>query len=142
MQTREDQRDERETLDFLRTHVAERGAEAETAPFSVEQITDVFLKKLVIDYDYVFCMTITRTRSPIYDNALQASYAILNEYRAGAFGRRPRHAVRVARGRYADAVRRAGHHRGGSRAPGARPAKARRRSARAWKTSRCTPTAS
>jgi hypothetical protein len=35
----------------------------------------------VIDYDYVFCMTITRTRSPIYDNALQASYAILNEYR-------------------------------------------------------------
>ena len=80
-ETREDQRDERETLEFLRTHVADRGAEAETAPFSVEQITDVFLKKLVIDYDYVFCMTITRTRSPIYDNALQASYAILNEYR-------------------------------------------------------------
>ena len=80
-ETREDQRDEQVTLDFLRTHVTERGAEAETAPFTVEQITDVFLKKLVIDYDYVFCMTITRTRSPIYDNALQASYAILNEYR-------------------------------------------------------------
>jgi len=48
---------------------------------NVEQITDLFLKKLVIDYDYVFCMTITRTRSPIYDNALQASYAILNDYR-------------------------------------------------------------
>ena len=78
---REDQRDERVTLDFLRSHVAEQGAGAETFPFTVEQITDLFLKKLVIDYDYVFCMTITRTRSPIYDNALQASYAILNEYR-------------------------------------------------------------
>jgi len=79
--TREDQRDERETLAFLHSHVAEGGADAETSPFSVEQITDLFLKKLVIDYDYVFCMTITKTRSPIYDNALQASYAILNEYR-------------------------------------------------------------
>ena len=78
---REDQRDERVTLDFLHSHVAEQGAGAETFPFTVEQITDLFLKKLVIDYDYVFCMTITRTRSPIYDNALQASYAILNEYR-------------------------------------------------------------
>jgi len=78
---REDQRDEQVTLDFLRSHIAEQGATAETMPFSVEQITDLFLKRLVIDYDYVFCMTITRTRSPIYDNALQASYAILNEYR-------------------------------------------------------------
>jgi len=78
---REDQRDERVTLDFLHSHVAERGAEAETMPFTVDQITELFLRKLVIDYDYVFCMTITRTRSPIYDNALQASYAILNDYR-------------------------------------------------------------
>jgi len=78
---REDQRDERVTLDFLRSHVTEHGAGAETMPFTVEQITELFLRRLVIDYDYVFCMTITRTRSPIYDNALQASYAILNEYR-------------------------------------------------------------
>jgi fatty acid-binding protein DegV len=35
----------------------------------------------VIDYDYVFCLTTTRTRSPIFDNATQASFAILNEYR-------------------------------------------------------------
>jgi DegV family protein with EDD domain len=78
---REDQRDERVTLDFLKSHVTEHGATAETMPFTVEQITKLFLDKLVIDYDYVFCMTITRTRSPIYDNALQASYAILNDYR-------------------------------------------------------------
>jgi DegV family protein with EDD domain len=79
--TRVDQRDEQETLAFLHSHVAEGGADAETSPFTTEQITALFLDKLVIDYDYVFCMTITKTRSPIYDNALQASYAILNEYR-------------------------------------------------------------
>ncbi len=76
-----DHRDEQATLQFLDTHVAERGAEAETMPYTVQQIQDLFLQKLVIDYDYVFCMTITRTRSPIFDNAQQASFAILNDYR-------------------------------------------------------------
>src|SRR3970040_600703 len=76
-----DHRDEEATLHFLHTQIAERGAEAETMPFTVEQIHDLFLQKLVIDYDYVFCMTITRTRSPIFDNAQQASFAILNDYK-------------------------------------------------------------
>lgn len=76
-----DMRDEQETLGFLHSHIAERGADAETSPFSVQQIQELFLGKLVKDYDYVFCLTTTRTRSPIYDNATQASFAILNEYR-------------------------------------------------------------
>jgi DegV family protein with EDD domain len=76
-----DHRDEQATLEFLHAHVAERGAEAETMPFTVQQIHDLFLERLVIDYDYVFCMTITRTRSPIFDNAQQASFAILNDYK-------------------------------------------------------------
>ncbi|MFL6591384.1 MAG: DegV family protein [Luteimonas sp.] len=76
-----DHRDERATLDFLHAQIAQRGADAETTPFTVQQIQDLFLKTLVIDYDYVFCMTITKSRSPIFDNAMQASFAILNEYR-------------------------------------------------------------
>ncbi|MEO5565391.1 MAG: DegV family protein [Luteimonas sp.] len=76
-----DLRDERETLGYLATHIAERGADAETTAFSVQQIQALFLGRLVKDYDYVFCLTTTRTRSPIYDNATQASFAILNEYR-------------------------------------------------------------
>lgn len=76
-----DHRNEQATLEFLHSHVASRGAEAETMPFSVNQIRDLFLRKLVIDYDYVFCLTITRTRSPIHDNATQASFVILNDYR-------------------------------------------------------------
>ena len=76
-----DHRDERATLEFLHAQIAERGADAETTPFTVEQIRDLFLGTLVIDYDYVFCMTITKSRSPIFDNAMQASFAILNDYR-------------------------------------------------------------
>lgn len=76
-----DHRDEQATLDFLKTHVASDRAHAETLPFSVQQIRDLFLERLVVDYDHVFCLTITRTRSPIHDNALQASFAILNDYR-------------------------------------------------------------
>ena len=92
-----DHRDEDATLGFLQSHIAERGASAETIPFTVEQIRDLFLRKLVIDYDYVFCMTITRTRSPIYDNAQKASFAILNEYKAirSAAGNQTPFALRV-----------------------------------------------
>jgi DegV family protein with EDD domain len=76
-----DHRDEAATLNFLHAHVAAVGAEAETMPFTVQQIHGLFLDRLVIDYDYVFCMTITKTRSPIHDNALQASFSILNDYK-------------------------------------------------------------
>ena len=76
-----DHRDEEATLSFLHAHVAERGHEAETTPFAVNQIRDLFLHRLVIDYDHVYCMTITRTRSAIHDNAMQASFAILNGYK-------------------------------------------------------------
>lgn len=76
-----DHRNEEATLSFLHAHVAARGHEAETIPFTVNQIRDLFLERLVIDYDHVFCMTITKTRSPIHDNAMQASFAILNDYK-------------------------------------------------------------
>ncbi len=76
-----DLRDERATLDFADAHVAERGHTAETAAYPSEQIKALFLETLVVDYDYVFCLTITRSRSQIHDNATHASFAILNEYK-------------------------------------------------------------
>ena len=76
-----DHRNEEATLQFLDAHIATRGAEAETTPFTVDQIRDLFLKRLVVDYDYVFCITVTKSRSPIFDNATQASFGILNDYR-------------------------------------------------------------
>ena len=76
-----DTRNEEATLAFLTGETAARAFEAETTPFTVAQVHDLFLSKLVLDYDYVFCITTTRTRSGIYDNALQASYTILNDYK-------------------------------------------------------------
>ena len=76
-----DVRNEEATMSFLTGDTAARAYEAETTPFTVQEVHDLFLSKLVLDYDYVFCITTTRSRSGIYDNAMQASYTILNDYK-------------------------------------------------------------
>lgn len=81
-QTLSDTRDPAETARFLSERVADRGHDAETAPYSVEQIREVFLSRLVLEHDFVFCLTVTSTRSPIFANATQASFAILKDYKA------------------------------------------------------------
>jgi fatty acid-binding protein DegV len=47
----------------------------------VQQAHDLFLSKLVLDYDYVFCICTTCSRSGIFDNAQQASFTILNDHK-------------------------------------------------------------
>lgn len=75
-----DRRDPEATLRFYREHLGAKG-DAGSSPFPVEQMRDVFLGRLVLDYDYVFCLTIASSRSPIHANATQASFAILNGYK-------------------------------------------------------------
>ncbi len=70
------------TRQFLESEIAKDAAEAETIPYTVEQIRELFLTRLVHEYDYVFCQTIASTRSPIYERAVQASFGILNDYHA------------------------------------------------------------
>jgi len=78
----EDRRDPAETHAFYATHLDRKGEDfAESIPYSVEQIERLFLERLVLDYDYVFCLTITSGRSPIYENAMKASRAILTKYK-------------------------------------------------------------
>src|SRR3546814_20662032 len=67
-----DMRDEQATLQFLHSHIAERGADAETAPFTVQPIQELFLGLLVIDYAYVFCLTTHTTPSQTSANTPQA----------------------------------------------------------------------
>jgi DegV family protein with EDD domain len=66
---------------YYRGEVGKRGHAAETVPLSVEEIRELFLGRLVLDYDAVFCLTVTSTRSPIFDHATQASFSILSSYR-------------------------------------------------------------
>lgn len=68
------------TQQFMESDIAKDAAEAETIPYTVDQICDLFLTKLVHEYDYVFCQTIASSRSPIYERAVQASFGILNDY--------------------------------------------------------------
>ncbi|TXH05638.1 MAG: DegV family EDD domain-containing protein [Nevskiaceae bacterium] len=76
-----DERDPQVTLKFYTEQLAAKGLDAETFPFTAEQIREKFLDRIVIDYDYVFCITVTSTRSAIFENATRASFAILNDYK-------------------------------------------------------------
>lgn len=67
-------------LAFYRDHLAEKGVDAETTPFTVGEIEELFLKKLVLEYDYVFLITLTSTRSLTFDNAHKASFTVLQSY--------------------------------------------------------------
>jgi DegV family protein with EDD domain len=77
----EDTRDPQQTLNFYRSGVLSKGHDVESVPYSTEQIRRLFLDKIVIDYDFAFIQTITKTRSPIYEHAYQAMHRILGEYR-------------------------------------------------------------
>lgn len=78
----EDRRDPAETHAFYATYLDRKSEDfAESIPYSVQQIEKLFLERLVLDFDYVFCLTITSGRSPIYDHAMQASRAILTKYK-------------------------------------------------------------
>lgn len=78
----EDRRDPAETHDFYGIYLDRKAEDfSESIPYTTEQIERLFLERLVLDYDYVFCMTITSGRSPIYDNAMKASRAILTKYK-------------------------------------------------------------
>ncbi len=79
--TFKDVRDPEATQAFYRKYLAEKTLDAETAPFSVEQIKEMFLEELVLKYDRVLVITIAQTRSPIFGNATEASFAILKQYR-------------------------------------------------------------
>lgn len=77
-----DVRDPQATQHFYREQLGTKGLDAETVAFTAEQIREKFLDRIVIDYDYIFCITITSTRSPIFENATRASFAILNDYKS------------------------------------------------------------
>jgi len=75
-----DVRDPDQTQMFYRQHLANASG-GETSALGVDDIKRLFLDRLVIDYDFVFCLTIASARSPIYDNATKASFSILSDYK-------------------------------------------------------------
>jgi len=79
--TFKDDRDPAEIQRFLNLKLGSRSHSAETEPCSVEDVQKLFLEKLVLEQDCVFCLTITATRSPINEHVIKASFAVLKNYR-------------------------------------------------------------
>lgn len=76
-----DNRDPAEIQRFFDMKMGSRSHSASTEPCSVEDVQKLFLEKLVLEKDCVFCLTITATRSPINDHVIKASFAVLKHYR-------------------------------------------------------------
>jgi DegV family protein with EDD domain len=76
-----DDREPAEIQRFIDRRLGSRSHSAETEPCPVEGVQQLFLDKLVLEQDCVFCLTITATRSPINENVNRASFAILKNYR-------------------------------------------------------------
>lgn len=76
-----DNRDPDATQVFYKKYLQDKDLEAESGPYSVEQIKNWFLDELVLKYDRVLVLSLASSRSPIFDNATKASFAILNGYR-------------------------------------------------------------
>ncbi len=76
-----DDRDPLEIQRFIDSDLGNRSHSAETEPCPVEDVQKLFLERLVLEQDCVFCLTITATRSPINDHVNRASFAILKNYR-------------------------------------------------------------
>jgi DegV family protein with EDD domain len=76
-----DVRDANATMAFYRHYLANKEVVAETEPLSADEIRDLFLDQYVLKYDHVLVITVTSSRSPIFENATKASFAILNGYK-------------------------------------------------------------
>jgi DegV family protein with EDD domain len=76
-----DDREPAEIQRFIDRRLGSRSHSAETSPCTVEDVQNLFLEKLVLEQDCVFCLTIMATRSPINEHVNRASFAILKNYR-------------------------------------------------------------
>ncbi|MGH8307965.1 MAG: DegV family protein, partial [Gammaproteobacteria bacterium] len=79
--TFKDLRDPEQTMDFYRRFVAQKELEVSTTPPSTKAIRDLFLDQLVLKYDRVLVVTASSRRSPVFENATQASFMILSGYK-------------------------------------------------------------
>ncbi len=73
-------RDAESVREFYRKHSGSMQHDSESIALSVKEVEDLFLNKLVLEYDYIFLITLSSTHSDTYDNAHKASFTILQSY--------------------------------------------------------------
>jgi DegV family protein with EDD domain len=87
-----DQHSPDSTLRFLREQDGGRGVTAVSTPQTAAEMQSMFMERFALDYDSVYCLTISSTRSQIHDHAMQGSVQALphiREARAAAGVQRP-----------------------------------------------------
>lgn len=77
----EDQRDPEATKAFYRQYLSEKNTEFRTRALGVDAINNLFLERYVLKYSKVVVIACSSSRSRLFKNATQASFALLKEQR-------------------------------------------------------------
>ncbi|HEY9120389.1 MAG TPA: DegV family protein [Marinobacter sp.] len=96
-QTYIDEHDPVRTQEFYQSGLLQKGHHAETQAFSPQQIHDLFMEKIVTQFDVAICETVTRSRSLIFQNATEAMNSVMSHYQEArrAAGREGKFSMRV-----------------------------------------------
>lgn len=96
-QTYIDNHDPVRTQEFYQSGLLQKGHHAETQAFTPEQIHELFMEKIVTEFDVAFCETVTRSRSLIFQNASEAMNSVMANYGKArtAAGREGKFSMRV-----------------------------------------------
>lgn len=96
-QTYIDEHDPVRTQEFYQSGLLQKGHHAETQAFSPQQIHDLFMEKIVTQFDVAICETVTRSRSLIFQNATEAMNTVMSHYEEArkAAGREGKFSMRV-----------------------------------------------
>ncbi len=76
-----DIRDPIQTKDFYQLYSVEKDTKAETIPLSADEVARLFLEHWVLDYDLLLVITISQSRSKIFENTTKASFKIRSDCR-------------------------------------------------------------
>ena len=76
-----DQHDAEASARYLRENANGEGASGQSTPLDAEQMRNLFIERFALDYDSVYCLTITASRSPIHEASSQGSAMALAHVR-------------------------------------------------------------
>jgi DegV family protein with EDD domain len=85
-QTFVDTRNEADTVALYKQEFDKRGIDAETAAYSIEQITDTIANHIAPNYDNALILTISSSRSPLFQNARKSIFLNLNRFKEAREG--------------------------------------------------------
>ena len=92
-----DNRDPDKTVQFYLSDMGKKSFDAETQPFSVEEMSKLLEEKLIFDYDEVLAITINSARSEIYKNVRDAVFVSQHKFKESRInaGQSPFFKIRV-----------------------------------------------